>query len=128
MKNEYNIGDTLTIGGVTYEVEAPNKCDSCAFKDMDCSEMRIIIGECDGSQRKCKDDIIFVEQRDGDRPMYLPEFRRLISEIMYRFAESNTMDVGLKCIVNMRPSMRGAEMNMYNFKVLTGDGIKEEDL
>ena len=128
MKNEYNIGDTLTIGGVTYEVKAPNKCDSCAFKDMDCSELHDIIGECDGSQRKCKDDIVFVERRDGNRPMYLPEFKRLISETMYRFAESNTMDVGLKCIVNMRPSMRGAEMNMYNFKVLTGDGIKEEDL
>ena len=113
---------------MTYEVKAPNQCDSCAFKDMDCSELHDIIGECDGSQRKCKDDIVFVERRDGNRPMYLPEFKRLISETMYRFAESNTMDVGLKCIVNMRPSMRGAEMNMYNFKVLTGDGIKEEDL
>ena len=34
---EHNIGDTLTINGITYEVKAPDKCASCAFKDVDCS-------------------------------------------------------------------------------------------
>ena len=122
MKNEYNIGDTLTIGGVTYDVKAPDKCASCVFRGVDCSELHDIIGECDGTRRRCKDDIVFVERKDDERPMYLPEFKKMISEVMYRFAESNATDVGLKCIVN------GAELNIYNFKVLTGNGIKEDDL
>lgn len=126
MKNEYNIGDTITIGGVTYEVEAPSKCDSCAFKDMDCSEMRIIIGECDGRARKCKDDIVFVERKDEDRPMFLTEFRKLISEAMYRFAESNCTGIELRCRVDLRPSLQGAEFNMYNFNVIIGDGLKND--
>ena len=125
---EHNIGDTLTLNGITYEVKAPDKCASCAFKDVDCSELADLIGECDGTRRRCKDDIVFVERKDDDRPMYLPEFKKMISEVMYRFAESNATDVGLKCIVNMSPSMRGAELNIYNFKVLTGNGIKEDDL
>ena len=126
MKNEYNIGDTLTIGGVTYEVEAPNKCDSCAFKDMDCSELHDIIGKCDAARRRRKDDIVFVECKDDDRPMYLPEFRKLISEAMYRFAESNCTGIELRCRIDLRPSLQGAEFNMYNFNVIIGDGLKND--
>ena len=126
MKNEYNIGDTLTINGITYEVKAPVKCDSCAFKDMDCLELHDIIGECDGSQRKCKDDIVFVEQRDGNRPMYLPEFKKIISEAMYRFAESNCTGIELRCRIDLRPSLQGAEFSMYNFNVIIGDGLKND--
>ena len=96
---EHNIGDTLTINGITYDVKAPYKCVSCAFKDVDCSELADLIGECDAARRRRKDDIVFVERKDDDRPMYLPEFKKI-----------------------------GAELNIYNFKVLTGNGIKEDDL
>ena len=126
MKNEYNIGDTLTIGGVTYDVKAPDKCASCVFRGVDCSELHDIIGECDGTRRRCKDDIVFVERKDDERPMYLPEFRKLISEAMYRFAESNCTGIELRCRIDLRPSLQGAEFNMYNFNVIIGDGLKND--
>lgn len=126
MKNEYNIGDTLTINGITYEVKAPVKCDSCAFRDVDCSELAELIGECDAARRRCKDDIVFVERKDDERPMYLSEFKKIISEAMYRFAESNCTGIELRCRIDLRPSLQGAEFSMYNFNVIIGDGLKND--
>ena len=123
---EHNIGDTLAINGITSEVKAPVKCASCAFKDVDCSELAELIGECDATRRRCKDDIVFVERKDDERPMYFPEFRKLISEAMYRFAESNCTGIELKCRIDLRPSLQGAEFSMYNFNVIIGDGLKND--
>lgn len=49
-----------------------------------------------------------------------------LTEAMYRFAESNCTGIELRCRIDLRPSLQGAEFNMYNFSVIIGDGLKND--
>lgn len=123
---ERNIGEDFTINGVMFSVEPAHRCDGCEFKDTDCSQIADVLGRCKARRRKDGCDVVFVRKpAPDDVKMDMPEFKRIISDAMFRLSESMGMGVELRCHVDTRPSMGERKFGLYNFHVIIGNEDKK---
>lgn len=123
---ERNIGEDFTINGVMFSVEPAHRCDGCEFKDTDCSQIVDILGKCKARLRKDRHDVVFVRKpMASDGRMDIVEFKRIISDAMFRLSESMGMGVELRCHVDTRPSMGERKFGLYNFHVIIGNEDKK---
>lgn len=119
---ERNIGEDFTINGVMFSVEPAHRCDGCEFKDVDCSQIADVLGRCKARRRKDGCDVVFVRKpAPDDMKMDVPEFKRIISDAMFRLSESMGMGVELRCKADARPSMTERKFGLYNFHVIVGN-------
>lgn len=122
---EREIGDTFCINGVDFIVEPSHRCDGCEFKDVDCSQIADVLGRCKARRRKDGCDVVFVRKpAPDDAKMDMVEFKRIISDAMFRLSESMGMGVELRCHVDTRPSMGERKFGLYNFYVKIGNEDK----
>lgn len=122
---EREIGDKFTINGVPFVVRGADRCDGCEFRDVDCSQISDVLGRCKARRRKDGCDVVFARKPAPDNAkMDMVEFKRIISDAMFRFSESMGMGVELRCHVDTRPSMGERKFGLYNFYVKIGNEDK----
>lgn len=122
---EREVGDTFYINGAGFIVEPSHRCDGCEFKDVDCSQIADVLGRCKARRRKDGCDVVFVRKpAPDDVKMDMIEFKRIISDAMFRLSESMGMGVELRCHVDTRPSMGERKFGLYNFHVIIGNEDK----